>query len=191
MDVSLHDRFSDNLIARETAEAIEACVHCGFCLATCPTYLEARDERDSPRGRIYLIRDLLQTGESDASAQYHIDRCLTCRSCESTCPSGVAYGEKGYWMWHPGREEILYHEASPSGQVRMGTTHFSDANTFITLTEAVRRTGETVPNRGENIILTDDSHRTTAFGLDENGEWVEQNGLTWTREPVEGGPQRE
>lgn len=93
MDVTLHPKFADNLIARETADAIEACVHCGFCLATCPTYLEARDERDSPRGRIYLIRDFLQTGESDSVAQHHIDRCLTCRSCESTCPSGVVYGD--------------------------------------------------------------------------------------------------
>lgn len=93
MDVTLHNRFGDNIIAQETANAIEACVHCGFCLATCPTYLEARDERDSPRGRIYLIRDFLQTGESDTTAQHHIDRCLTCRSCESTCPSGVVYGD--------------------------------------------------------------------------------------------------
>lgn len=67
-------------------------MHCGFCLATCPTYLDTRDERDSPRGRIYLLRDFLEQGRSDTVAQHHLDRCLTCLSCETTCPSGVRYG---------------------------------------------------------------------------------------------------
>ncbi|MFK7831062.1 MAG: glycolate oxidase subunit GlcF [Congregibacter sp.] len=93
MDVKLHPDLASSLIAREGAEAIEACVHCGFCLATCPTYLDSRDERDSPRGRIYLIKELLETAQSDRTAQYHLDRCLTCRSCETTCPSGVRYGD--------------------------------------------------------------------------------------------------
>src|SRR5690606_3952294 len=67
-------------------------VHCGFCLATCPTYQELGDERDSPRGRIYLIKQVLEGVEPTAATQTHLDRCLTCRNCETTCPSGVQYG---------------------------------------------------------------------------------------------------
>lgn len=74
-------------------EILRACVHCGFCNATCPTYQLLGDELDGPRGRIYLIRDLLQTGANQERATVHLDRCLTCRACETTCPSGVAYGE--------------------------------------------------------------------------------------------------
>ncbi|MBI1194557.1 MAG: glycolate oxidase subunit GlcF [Gammaproteobacteria bacterium] len=68
------------------------CVHCGFCTATCPTYRLLGDELDSPRGRIYLIKQVLEGGEVSATTQGHLDRCLTCRSCETTCPSGVEYG---------------------------------------------------------------------------------------------------
>jgi glycolate oxidase iron-sulfur subunit len=72
---------------------LRSCVHCGFCNATCPTYQLLGDELDGPRGRIYLIKDLLETGEPTALARTHLDRCLTCRACETTCPSGVRYGE--------------------------------------------------------------------------------------------------
>lgn len=78
---------------RRADAILRSCVHCGFCNATCPTYLLQGDELDGPRGRIYLIKDLLETGTADAVTQTHLDRCLTCRSCETTCPSGVAYGE--------------------------------------------------------------------------------------------------
>ena len=74
-------------------EILRACVHCGFCNATCPTYQLQGDELDGPRGRIYLIRELLQNGDNTERAVRHLDRCLTCRACETTCPSGVAYGE--------------------------------------------------------------------------------------------------
>ena len=74
-------------------QILRACVHCGFCNATCPTYQVTGDELDGPRGRIYLIRDLLQAEGSDDRVRQHLDRCLTCRACETTCPSGVAYGE--------------------------------------------------------------------------------------------------
>jgi len=71
---------------------LRKCVHCGFCTATCPTYVETGDERDSPRGRIWLIRDLLEGNlENAETAGHHLDRCLTCLSCMSTCPSGVDY----------------------------------------------------------------------------------------------------
>jgi glycolate oxidase iron-sulfur subunit len=93
MHVELHPTFADSR-AGQTAKALtSACVHCGFCLATCPTYLDSRDERDSPRGRIYLIKNLLETGEAGSQTQLHLDRCLTCRSCETTCPSDMQYGE--------------------------------------------------------------------------------------------------
>lgn len=90
---------------------------------------------------------------------------------------------ESYWLWHPGRKEILYHEVGPNGAVRMGTTHFTDENTFITLTEAVSPTGNIASNRGENIIIDENAHRTTAYALDPEGQWIEQNALTWTRTP--------
>ncbi|MBT3068175.1 glycolate oxidase subunit GlcF [Rhodoferax sp. U11-2br] len=76
-----------------TAEAIlRNCVHCGFCTATCPTYQLLGDELDSPRGRIYLIKQVLEGAKPTRKTQLHLDRCLTCRNCETTCPSGVQYG---------------------------------------------------------------------------------------------------
>jgi glycolate oxidase iron-sulfur subunit len=93
MHVELHPRFADTSAGQRARELTSACVHCGFCLATCPTYLDQRDERDSPRGRIYLIKQLLETGGASAVTHTHLDRCLTCRSCETTCPSGMQYGE--------------------------------------------------------------------------------------------------
>ncbi|MGI9023975.1 MAG: glycolate oxidase subunit GlcF [Burkholderiaceae bacterium] len=77
----------------DEAEAIlRRCVHCGFCTATCPTYQLLGDELDGPRGRIYLIKDVLEGGAATPAVRLHLDRCLTCRNCETTCPSGVQYG---------------------------------------------------------------------------------------------------
>ena len=90
---------------------------------------------------------------------------------------------KGYWLWHPGKEAILYHEVAPSGRVRMGTSHFTDPITFVTLTESVGTDGIKTPNRGVNILLSEIEHRTTAYALDSSGEWQEQQSLTWFREP--------
>jgi glycolate oxidase iron-sulfur subunit len=77
---------------READSILRACVHCGFCTATCPTYQLLGDELDGPRGRIYLIKELLEGNTVTAKTQLHLDRCLTCRACETTCPSGVQYG---------------------------------------------------------------------------------------------------
>ncbi len=77
---------------QEADRILRSCTHCGFCLATCPTYQLLGDERDSPRGRIYLIKQVLEGHEPTAQTQLHLDRCLTCRACETTCPSGVQYG---------------------------------------------------------------------------------------------------
>jgi len=77
---------------QEADKILRACVHCGFCTATCPTYVLLGDERDSPRGRIYLIKDMLEKGRpADAETVTHIDRCLSCLACMTTCPSGVHY----------------------------------------------------------------------------------------------------
>ncbi|NYT85670.1 glycolate oxidase subunit GlcF [Pollutimonas harenae] len=79
-------------LGNDADEILRRCVHCGFCLATCPTYQILGDERDSPRGRIYLIKQVLEGVEPTEKTQQHLDRCLTCRNCETTCPSGVQYG---------------------------------------------------------------------------------------------------
>ena len=77
---------------KASEEILRACVHCGFCTATCPTYVLLGDELDSPRGRIYLIKDMLENDRPPtAEVVKHVDRCLSCLSCMSTCPSGVNY----------------------------------------------------------------------------------------------------
>ncbi len=93
MHVELHPKFVHDPRTQRAQSLTQACVHCGFCLNDCPTYIDARDERDSPRGRIYLIAQLLEHGEASARTQTHLDRCLTCRNCETACPSGMQYGE--------------------------------------------------------------------------------------------------
>ena len=92
MKVSLHTSFQDVPEAREAESILRTCVHCGICTATCPTYQELGDERDGPRGRIYLIKQLLEEGQATNKTTIHLDRCLTCLSCETSCPSLVQYG---------------------------------------------------------------------------------------------------
>lgn len=85
------EQLTDPLVARSN-KILRSCVHCGFCTATCPTYLLTGDELDSPRGRIYLIKDMLESGrDADEKTVHHLDRCLSCLSCMTTCPSGVDY----------------------------------------------------------------------------------------------------
>lgn len=92
MQTNLAD-FIKNTREGEEADAIlRKCVHCGFCTATCPTYQLLGDELDGPRGRIYLMKQVLEGKQATRKTQLHLDRCLTCRNCESTCPSGVQYG---------------------------------------------------------------------------------------------------
>ncbi len=91
MQTQLADFIRDTPEGREADEILRTCVHCGFCTATCPTYQLLGDELDGPRGRIYLIKQMLEGGEVTAKTRLHLDRCLTCRSCETTCPSGVHY----------------------------------------------------------------------------------------------------
>jgi glycolate oxidase iron-sulfur subunit len=92
VETALADFIRDTPEGREANAILRSCVHCGFCTATCPTYQLLGDELDGPRGRIYLIKEALEGSEVTAKTLLHLDRCLTCRSCETTCPSGVRYG---------------------------------------------------------------------------------------------------
>jgi len=92
MQTNLADFIKDTPEGIEADAILRSCVHCGFCTATCPTYQVLGDELDGPRGRIYLIKQVLEGAEPTIKTQQHLDRCLTCRNCESTCPSGVEYG---------------------------------------------------------------------------------------------------
>lgn len=92
MQTKLADFIKDSPEGMEAEAIIRACVHCGFCLATCPTYQLLGDELDSPRGRIYLMKQVLEGEPVTQKTQLHLDRCLTCRACETVCPSGVRYG---------------------------------------------------------------------------------------------------
>jgi len=93
----------------EAEPILRACVHCGFCNATCPTYQLLGDELDGPRGRIYQIKQMLEGAEPTSSTQSHLDRCLTCMNCETTCPSGVRYGR----LLEIGRAEVGKRVARP------------------------------------------------------------------------------
>jgi glycolate oxidase iron-sulfur subunit len=92
MQTRLNAALLDTPDGQEADRILRKCVHCGFCTATCPTYQLLGDELDGPRGRIYLIKEMLEGAEPSRSTQLHLDRCLTCRACETTCPSGVRYG---------------------------------------------------------------------------------------------------
>ena len=92
MQTQLSPEYRARADGLEAESILRKCVHCGFCTATCPTYQLLGDELDGPRGRIYLIKQVLEGAEPTRKTQMHLDRCLTCRNCETTCPSGVDYG---------------------------------------------------------------------------------------------------
>src|SRR5579859_6118297 len=92
MQTHLSPEFSETAEGKEAAAIVRTCVHCGFCNATCPTYALLGDELDGPRGRIYLIKDMLENNRAPSERLVrHIDRCLSCLACMTTCPSGVNY----------------------------------------------------------------------------------------------------
>jgi glycolate oxidase iron-sulfur subunit len=111
MEAKLADFIRDTPQGREAESILRACVHCGFCTATCPTYQLTGDELDGPRGRIYLIKQLLEGKAVTATTRRHLDRCLVCRSCESTCPSGVSY----HRLLDIGRETLAARAPRPMG----------------------------------------------------------------------------
>lgn len=100
MKTALSDQFLASELGRQADAILRTCVHCGFCNATCPTYQLTGNELDGPRGRIYQIKELLEGSTATAGTLVHLDRCLTCRGCETTCPSGVEYAR----LLDPGRE---------------------------------------------------------------------------------------
>jgi glycolate oxidase iron-sulfur subunit len=111
MQTNLADFIKGTRDGDEAEAILRACVHCGFCTATCPTYQLLGDELDGPRGRIYLIKQVLEGAEPTRKTQLHLDRCLTCRNCETTCPSGVKYGR----LADIGRKIVDQHVPRPLG----------------------------------------------------------------------------
>ena len=112
METHLADWIRDTPEGKEAEAVLRACVHCGFCNATCPTYQLLGDELDGPRGRIYLMKQMFETGQVTASTREHLDRCLTCRNCETTCPSGVQYHK----LLDIGRAKIEALAPRPAGE---------------------------------------------------------------------------
>jgi glycolate oxidase iron-sulfur subunit len=111
MQTNISQQYLHTAQGREADAILRSCVHCGFCTATCPTYQLLGDELDGPRGRIYLIKQMLEGQSVSAKTQLHLDRCLTCRNCETTCPSGVQYGR----LVDIGRELVEKQVARPPG----------------------------------------------------------------------------
>ncbi|MBV8620178.1 MAG: glycolate oxidase subunit GlcF [Curvibacter sp.] len=112
MQTHLAPPYQDSPQGREAEAILRKCVHCGFCTATCPTYQLLGDELDGPRGRIYLIKQVLEGQAPTRKTQLHLDRCLTCRNCESTCPSGVQYGH----LVDIGRQIVEEQVPRPAGE---------------------------------------------------------------------------
>ncbi len=140
MQTTLADSFR-NTAAGDTAERIlRSCVHCGFCLATCPTYQILGNELDSPRGRIYLIKQVLEGATPTARTQQHLDRCLTCRNCETTCPSGVEYGKLLDIGRHIVEEKVgrSPREAATRAVIKTGLLSPMLFNTALKLGQSVR-----------------------------------------------------
>ena len=112
MQTTLAPEFQGTREGAEAEAILRKCVHCGFCTATCPTYQLLGDELDGPRGRIYLIKQVLEGRPVTSATQQHLDRCLTCRNCESTCPSGVQYGH----LVEIGRKVVEERVERPAGE---------------------------------------------------------------------------
>ena len=118
MQTNLAPEFKDTPEGNEAGAILRKCVHCGFCTATCPTYQLLGDELDSPRGRIYLMKQVLEGAPVTRKTQLHLDRCLTCRNCETTCPSGVQYGR----LVDIGRKIVDERVERPAGERTMRCT---------------------------------------------------------------------
>src|SRR5215813_13620096 len=112
METHLAEWIKDTPAGAEAESILRSCVHCGFCNATCPTYQLLGNELDGPLGRIYLIKQLLEGEPVTDKTQLHLDRCLTCRNCETTCPSGVTY----HRLLDIGRAELERRVARPVGE---------------------------------------------------------------------------
>lgn len=140
MRVDLETSLRNQTEAAEARRIIESCVHCGLCTAACPTYEMLDHELDSPRGRIYLIREMLQGAPAGTTTREHLDRCLACRACETVCPSGVEYGH----LIDIGRQELEYRAPRPAAQrwtrslLRLGLSNAPLVRLAMNLAWAVR-----------------------------------------------------
>jgi glycolate oxidase iron-sulfur subunit len=139
MQTNLADFIKGTREGDEAEAILRACVHCGFCTATCPTYQLLGDELDGPRGRIYLIKQVLEGAEPTHKTQLHLDRCLTCRNCETTCPSGVKYGR----LVDIGRKVVEQRVARPLGE-RIKRTTLKEALPHRGLFKAAFKAGQAV-----------------------------------------------
>ncbi|MEY2621209.1 MAG: putative Glycolate oxidase iron-sulfur subunit [Pseudomonadota bacterium] len=127
MQTQLAPQYQGTPEGQEAEAILRKCVHCGFCTATCPTYQLLGDELDGPRGRIYLIKQVLEGAPPTRKTQLHLDRCLTCRNCESTCPSGVQYGH----LVDIGRHIVEQQVERPLGEKIMRTTLAQGLNSSL------------------------------------------------------------
>ncbi len=135
----------------EADTILRSCVHCGFCTASCPTYRLVGDELDSPRGRIYLIKSLLEGEAAGPATQYHLDRCLGCRICETACPSGVRYGR----LLDIGREMLEGRVRRPVYQrlLRWGLRHWiGEPLRFARLVGIAQRLRRVLPRRIRRML---------------------------------------
>ena len=168
---------------RRADEILRSCVHCGFCNATCPTYQVRGDELDGPRGRIYLIKGLLEAGPSGSVgvARTHLDRCLTCRACETTCPSGVRYGE----LAEIGREMLEERAPSRGLLLRLILAIVPRPRLLRPLVVLGRLVRWLLPRRYRRLLEPPPRHRGAqqAVGLDRSG-------VRDTRETVVGDTRR-
>lgn len=142
----MHTPLADETKHGDLAAILRACVHCGFCNATCPTYQLLGDELDGPRGRIYLIKQVLEGKPATRVTQTHLDRCLTCRACETTCPSGVRYGR----LLDAGRDIVDRQAARPLGARLLRwlmLLAFPDRRRFTALLRLAQRLAPLLPPR--------------------------------------------
>jgi glycolate oxidase iron-sulfur subunit len=132
MQTALAEQYRATPNGQRAESILRSCVHCGFCTATCPTYQLLGDELDGPRGRIYQIKQLLEGSQASAVTRTHLDRCLTCRACETTCPSGVQYGQ----LLEIGRELVEHQAPRPRSERwarRLLVAMMSDSRRFALL----------------------------------------------------------
>ncbi len=175
MQTSIVAPYQGGSVGQEANRILRKCVHCGFCLATCPTYQLLGDELDSPRGRIYQIKQVLEGKPFGVETRLHLDRCLTCRSCETTCPSGVEYGR----LLDLGREVVERATHRPIAQRLQRTllecilSRRSLAAPLFGLARLVRPllpkllAGKITPRQpGLNLKLPDNRHSRTMLMLD-------------------------
>jgi glycolate oxidase iron-sulfur subunit len=139
METHLADWLKDTPDGIEADAILRACVHCGFCTATCPTYQLLGDEKDGPRGRIYMMKQVMEGAQPTLATMTHLDRCLTCRNCETTCPSGVRYGH----LVDIGRKLVEARVQRPFGQ-RLARTLLREGVTRRWLFDPAMRLGKLV-----------------------------------------------